>query len=58
MELLSPCFGYDAGMLVVNTPVYLADRFAPKIPLKLVRIIAAMIFAIVGLTMLMRLDAI
>ncbi len=53
--LVPVVLGTTLGMLLVNAPVvYLADRFAPKIPLKLVRIIAATIFAIIGLTILLR----
>lgn len=53
--LVPVVLGTTLGMLLVNAPVvYLADRFAPKIPLKLVRIIAATIFAIIGLAILLR----
>lgn len=51
--------GTTAGMLLVNAPiVYLGNRFAPRIPLKLVRLIAAVIFAVIGVVVLMGLSVI
>jgi Ca2+/H+ antiporter, TMEM165/GDT1 family len=52
--LVPVVLGTTAGMLLVNVPiVYLGDRFAPRIPLKLIRVIAAGIFAAIGLTILL-----
>ncbi len=57
-SLLAVVFGTTAGMLLVNVPiVYLGDRFAPKIPLKFIRLSAASIFAVIGLTILFRFTA-
>ena len=51
--LIPVVVGTTVGMLLVNVPiVYLGDRFAPKIPLKLVRFVAAAIFAVIGLIVL------
>ncbi|MEN3354677.1 MAG: Ca2+/H+ antiporter, family, partial [Betaproteobacteria bacterium] len=45
--------GTTFGMLVANAPaVFLADRFAPKISFKVVRYIAAALFATMGIAVL------
>ncbi len=49
--------GTTLGMLLADIPaVFVGDRFAAKIPMKLVHSIAAAIFAVMGLLVLLRLD--
>jgi len=49
--------GTTLGMLLADVPaVFVGDRFAAKIPMKLVHSIAAAIFAVMGLLVLLRLD--
>ena len=56
----SPIFvviGTTLGMLITDVPaVFVGDRFAKKIPMKLVHAVAAAMFAIMGLTTLLRVD--
>ncbi len=50
--------GTTLGMLIADVPaVFVGDRFAAKIPMKLVHAIAAAIFAAMGLLVLFRVDA-
>jgi putative Ca2+/H+ antiporter (TMEM165/GDT1 family) len=50
--------GTTLGMLIADVPaVFVGDRFAAKIPMKLVHSIAAAIFAVMGLLVLFRVDA-
>ncbi len=47
--------GSSAGMLLVNVPtVWLGARYAARIPLRLVRTLAALLFAVLGLWVLLR----
>lgn len=49
--------GTTLGMLLADVPaVFVGDRFAAKIPVKRVHSIAAAIFAVMGLLVLLRLD--
>ncbi|MCZ2096153.1 MAG: TMEM165/GDT1 family protein [Anaerolineae bacterium] len=49
--------GTTLGMLIADAPaVFLGDRFAAKIPMRPVHSIAAAIFAVMGLLVLLRLD--
>jgi len=49
--------GTTLGMLLADVPaVFLGDRFASKIPMKLVHTIAAIIFAILGIFTLFKVD--
>ncbi|MGZ5140496.1 MAG: TMEM165/GDT1 family protein, partial [Burkholderiales bacterium] len=49
--------GTTFGMLVANAPaVFLADKFAPKFSFKLVRYIAAAMFATMGIAVLVGLN--
>jgi len=49
--------GTTLGMLVADVPaVFVGNRFAAKIPMKLVHTIAAGIFAVMGLLTLLRVD--
>ena len=49
--------GTTLGMLIADVPaVFVGDRFAAKIPMKLVHSIAAAIFAVMGLLVLFRVD--
>ena len=51
--------GTTLGMLIADVPaVFVGDRFAAKIPMKLVHSIAAAIFAVMGLLVLFRVDAV
>jgi len=53
--LVPVVIGTTAGMLLVNAPiVYLGNRFAPRIPLRLVRFVAAATFALIGAVILLR----
>ncbi len=50
--------GTTLGMLIADVPaVFVGDRFAKKIPMKLVHSIAAAMFAVMGLMTLLRFDA-
>jgi len=50
--------GTTLGMLIADVPaVFVGDRFAAKIPMKLVHSIAAAIFAVMGLLVLFRIDS-
>lgn len=50
--------GTTLGMLIADVPaVFVGDKFARKIPMKLVHTIAAAIFAVLGLATLLRIDA-
>ena len=49
--------GTTFGMLIADVPaVFIGDRFAQKIPMKLVHTIAAAMFAVMGLMTLLRFD--
>jgi putative Ca2+/H+ antiporter (TMEM165/GDT1 family) len=49
--------GTTMGMLIADVPaVFLGNKFAEKIPMRLVHTIAAGIFAVIGLLTLMKLD--
>ena len=49
--------GTTAGMLIADVPaVFIGNRFAEKIPMKLVHGVAAAIFALLGLLTLLRVD--
>ena len=49
--------GTTLGMLIADVPaVFVADKFADKIPMKLVHSIAAAIFAILGVLTLLQVD--
>lgn len=49
--------GTTLGMLIADVPaVFVGDRFAKKIPMKLVHSIAALMFAIMGILTLLRVD--
>jgi len=49
--------GTTLGMLVADVPaVFVGNRFAAKIPMKLVQTIAAGIFAVMGVLTLLRVD--
>lgn len=50
--------GTTLGMLIADVPaVFVGDRFAAKIPMKLVHRVAAGIFAVMGLLVLLQVDA-
>ena len=50
--------GTTLGMLIADVPaVFVGNRFASKIPLKLVHSIAAAIFALLGILTLLRIDS-
>jgi len=50
--------GTTLGMLIADVPaVFVGNRFANKIPLKLVHSIAAAVFAIMGVLTLLRIDS-
>jgi len=50
--------GTTLGMLIADVPaVFVGDRFAKKIPMKLVHSIAAAMFAVMGLMTLLRFDS-
>ena len=49
--------GTTLGMLIADVPaVFIADKFADKIPMKLVHSIAAAIFAVMGVLTLFKID--
>jgi putative Ca2+/H+ antiporter (TMEM165/GDT1 family) len=49
--------GTTVGMLIVDVPaVFVGKKFASKIPLKLIHTIAAVIFAVMGMMALLKLD--
>ncbi len=49
-DLLPVVAGTTLGMLIADVPVvFLAERFAVRIPLKLIRMIAAVLFAVLGI---------
>ena len=49
--------GTTLGMLIADVPaVFVGDRFAKKIPMKLVHAIAAAMFAVIGVMTLLRFD--
>lgn len=49
--------GTTAGMLIADVPaVFVGDRFAQKIPMKLVHAIAAGIFAVMGVLTLLKIE--
>ncbi|CAM3667328.1 TMEM165/GDT1 family protein [Roseateles saccharophilus] len=49
--------GTTLGMLIADVPaVFVGDRFAKKIPMKLVHGVAAAMFAVMGLATLLRVD--
>jgi Ca2+/H+ antiporter, TMEM165/GDT1 family len=49
--------GTTLGMLIADVPaVFVADKFAEKIPMKLVHSIAAAMFALIGLATLFKVD--
>jgi putative Ca2+/H+ antiporter (TMEM165/GDT1 family) len=49
--------GTTLGMLIADVPaVFVGDRFAARIPIRLVHFIAAAIFAVIGLMTLFRMD--
>ena len=51
--------GTTLGMLIADVPaVFLGNRFAPRIPMRLVHGIAAAIFAVMGLLALLRVEKI
>ena len=53
-QLLAVVAGTTLGMMIANVPaVYLGDRIAHKIPLKLVHGVAALIFAALGVATLL-----
>lgn len=52
-ELAAVVAGTTLGMMLANTPaVFLADRFAARVPLHLVRLLAAGLFAATGIAAL------
>lgn len=56
-SLIAVVLGTTLGMLLANAPVaFLADRVAAKVPFKLVRYIAAALFAIIGAAVLLGFD--
>lgn len=56
-SLVAVVLGTTAGMLFVNAPVvYLGNRFAPRIPLKAVRMVAAGVFLAIGIAVLLGLQ--
>ncbi len=49
--------GTTLGMMIADVPaVFVGKKFADRIPLKLVHTIAALIFAVLGVLTLLRLD--
>jgi len=53
-QLLAVVAGTTLGMMIANVPaVYLGDRIAHKIPLRLVHGVAALIFAALGVATLL-----
>ena len=49
--------GTTLGMLIADVPaVFVGDRFSKKIPMKLVHSIAAIMFAVMGVLALLRVD--
>ena len=56
-DLIQVVAGTTLGMLIADVPaVILGEKAAPKLPLKLIRIIAAVIFAALGVAVLMGLS--
>jgi putative Ca2+/H+ antiporter (TMEM165/GDT1 family) len=52
-DLVPVVAGTTLGMLIADVPVvFLAERFALRIPLKTVRIVAALLFAVLGIVTL------
>jgi putative Ca2+/H+ antiporter (TMEM165/GDT1 family) len=57
-ELFQVVAGTTFGMMLANVPaVFVGNKFAAKIPMKLVHSIAAAIFAVMGLLTLFRVDS-
>ena len=53
-DLIQVVMGTTLGMLIADIPaVILGEKAAPKLPLKLIRIVAATIFAVLGVLVLM-----
>ncbi len=49
--------GTTLGMLIANVPaVLLADRFAERLPMRLIHMVAAAVFAVLGIMALLGLD--
>lgn len=56
-NMLAVVAGTTVGMLLANVPVvYLGEKAAKAVPLRLVHGLAAMIFALLGLMILFQLD--
>lgn len=52
-SLMAVVIGTTLGLLLANAPaVFLADRFAPRIPFKVIRCVAAFLFAAMGIAVL------
>ena len=55
--LIAVVLGTTLGMLIANVPaVLLADRFAERLPMRLIHMVAAAVFAVLGVMALLGLD--
>ena len=55
--LTAVVLGTTLGMLIANVPaVLLADRFAERLPMRLIHLAAAVVFAVLGIMALLGLD--
>ena len=56
-DMLLVVIGTTLGMMIANVPaVYLGEKFASRIPMRLVHSIAALIFFILGIFTLLKAD--
>lgn len=56
-SLIAVVAGTTAGMMIANVPaVFLGDRFAAKLPLRWIRGVAAVLFAVLGIITLVRFE--
>ena len=53
-ELLWVIAGTTAGMMIANIPaIYLGDKFADRLPVRLIHLVAALVFVALGLLTLL-----
>ena len=46
--------GTTAGMMIANVPaIYLGDKFAERLPIRLIHLIAALVFVVLGVLTLL-----
>lgn len=53
-DLLWVIMGTTAGMMIANVPaIYLGDKFAERLPIRLIHLIAALVFVVLGVLTLL-----